>query len=99
MKRPLIATLCAALAAGAISVPAHADEMKIEYADLNLATVQGQAALEARIDRAAKEVCGYNDIQTGSRLVSREVKSCYEQAKKSATRQMAALVEEERLGG
>nr|WP_161593713.1 UrcA family protein [Parerythrobacter lutipelagi] len=99
MKRPLIATLGAALAFSAVAAPAHADELKVAFSDLNLASSEGQATLEARIDRAAKDVCGYNDINTGSRMFSREIKQCYEKAKKSATRQMASVVDDSRLGG
>lgn len=95
-------TLIIALsAAGAVlaATPAAAGTMQIEHNDLNLATVEGQKTLERRIDAAAREVCGYEDIRTGTRIQSRQAKRCYAQAKKQATEQFAALVAEERLGG
>lgn len=95
-------TLIIALsAAGAVlaATPAAAGTMSIEYKDLNLGTVEGQQALERRIDEAARDVCGLDEASTGTRIQSRTAKRCYQDAKKQATQQFAALVEENRLGG
>lgn len=101
MKRPLIATLSAALALGTVAAPAMAGEthLKVVYSDLNLNTVAGQETLERRIDAAAKKACGYDEIRTGTRMQNREVTRCYRQAKKQATTQMASVVSDARLGG
>ena len=99
MTRPLIAACVTALALLAVAAPASAETVKISYSDLNLATVQGQQALETRIDRAAKKVCDYDRIATGTRFRSSAAVQCYEQAKLSAARQMAVAVSDARLGG
>ena len=99
MKSPLIATLCATLALGAAAVPVQAGEIKVTYADLNLATAAGQKALEARIDRAAKDACGYGELHTGTRIANREIITCYRKAKKQATAQMASVIASARYGG
>ena len=97
MKTSLIAI--AAIGTLATAAPALAGGITIEYRDLNLATVEGQKALDYRIDKAARKACGYDRLNTGSRVVRADVKKCYAQAKKAAKRQMAAIVENESLGG
>lgn len=88
-------------AAGAVlaASPAAAGDMRVEYRDLNLSTTEGRKTLERRIDAAAREVCGYGEIRTGTRLQSTQAKRCYAEAKKQAAEQFAALVAEDRLGG
>ena len=42
----------------AASQPAHAGERLVGYADLDLSTKDGQTKLDARLRKAAKDVCG-----------------------------------------
>lgn len=61
--------LVAAAALLASSVPALASETNLatlRYDDLNLSTDAGKAALDKRIDRAARQVCE-SIVMTGSR--------------------------------
>lgn len=97
MKTPMIA-LAAALTV-VTAAPAAAENVGIEWRDLNLETAEGQAALDRRINNAASEVCGLNEIHTGTRFTSRRAQSCFDQAKAAAKRQVAAIREETRLGG
>jgi len=76
-----------------------AQSMKIKYADLNLASAEGQARLERRIDAAAKKVCQLGKHRTGTRIPSTERKECYAKARQSARSQMASLMNSKRLGG
>ncbi|WP_209349049.1 UrcA family protein [Pontixanthobacter sp. CEM42] len=97
MKKSLIAL--AAIGTMFTAAPAFAGGVAIEYNDLNLSTAKGQQALERRIDKAAKDVCQYNRLRTGSRMTNPEIRKCYQTAKKQATQKMAAIVDSERLGG
>jgi len=81
------------------TTPASAEGLQIKYDDLNLSSVEGQKILDSRIDRAAKEACGLNNQTTGTRVPSRSAQKCFNEVKKSATAQMAVLVDEQRLGG
>ena len=72
---------------------------QIVYRDLNLQTEEGQKVLAARIDQAAREICNVGDVATGTLIESRSQRACYEKAKKSATSQMASLIEDARRGG
>ncbi|MDZ4308504.1 UrcA family protein [Allopontixanthobacter sp.] len=107
MKSALIALAAAgsALTLMGTAAPALAaqsnDDLVIAYSDLNLETAAGQKALTHRIDKAAKDFCGLNNTVTGSRISRRsnEAKECYRQAKALATKQMARLLDDKRLGG
>ena len=97
MKKTLISL--AAICAVAATTPAAAENVSVDYRDLNLASVQGQKSLEIRIDRAARKVCGMDNRVSGTRLRPSDERRCYAQAKKQAKKQVAALIAEERLGG
>ncbi len=51
------AVVAAALAAAAPAIAEGAKSVKVSYADLNLSSAPGKAALERRIARAADRVC------------------------------------------
>lgn len=97
MKYPLIAL--AAIGTVITATPAMAGEAKVAYHDLNLASVEGQETLKRRISQAAKQVCGYNDLNTGTRAATPDMRRCLAKAKASASQQMAVVIDEERLGG
>ncbi|GAA4642284.1 hypothetical protein GCM10023115_04800 [Pontixanthobacter gangjinensis] len=97
MKKSLIAL--AAVGAMMSTTPAFAGNVQIQYDDLNLSSPAGQEALERRIDKAARDVCGLDQQRSGTRFPNRGAKKCFDNAKKQATQQMAAVVDEQRLGG
>jgi UrcA family protein len=65
-------------------------ERLVSYADLDLATTQGQARLEARLHRAANAVCEAN---YGAHPLNEamEARRCYRSALQSAHRQIASI--------
>ncbi len=94
----------AAAAIGLVASPAFAGVEKapttsVSYADLNLESVEGQKALDARIDSAARKICQVDRVRTGTRLISAESRSCYDKARASAKKQVATAVADQQLGG
>ncbi len=76
MKHALIAALCLSLAGAA----AHADEavrsapdngVSVHYGDLDLSTVAGQDAFEARVRQGVREFC-----RTSVRVTLEETRQC-----------------------
>lgn len=88
-----------ATAAPAIAGPLDAPTQKVSFADLDLSTPEGQAALDRRIDAAARDVCHLDDMRTGTRLKAQERKRCYAKARASAENQVAAIIEDRQRGG
>lgn len=62
----------------------------VRFEDLNLASPSGIATLERRINSAARRVCSYYDDRGLSRIVSREVSECLDNALASARKEVAA---------
>lgn len=92
----------AALGLALTATPAFAKDVEVRYADLNLATVDGQKTLEKRIDRAAREACDYDNRTTGTRLRSNESIACYRKAMDDVKTMMASKIQAARnsqLGG
>ena len=96
----LAAAFGLAIAAGPALAGGSAERntMEISFADLDLDTPEGQMTLERRIERAARDVCRYDRMQTGTRIQSRAAKECYEKAKASARQQVAAHAAKQRRG-
>ena len=100
----IVSVIAAGFAAGPVMAgtpgaqPAK-DAMVVEYADLNLASKQGQKALKARIDKAASQFCGMDEKITGSRIRKDMDMNCYHDARAAANEQLASLIEDKRLGG
>lgn len=66
-----VALLCATASVGsavsAAAAPLQAPAARVSYADLNLASAAGRAALERRVNAAADRLCrvnGYSDLGT-----------------------------------
>lgn len=84
-----LAATCTALAfaAGSPVLAQKADgevrTMRIEMADLNLASAEGRAALERRIQRAAKAVCAGDDSARYTASVE-QIRNCRAQAEAKA---------------
>ncbi|QYU68553.1 UrcA family protein [Leptolyngbya sp. 15MV] len=98
MRRILIAA--AAIASLGTALPASAQEsIEVTYRDLNLDTAEGQKALDRRIVRAARQVCGLEDIHTGTRIRPAREQQCYRTALVQAKARVAAIIEAEKRGG
>lgn len=95
------AILCMAAAIGLAipAAPALADNVSVKYDDLALSTPAGQRVLEQRINAAARKACQADVATTGTRMESAEARRCVAEAKRQVTRQVAALIEQRRLGG
>lgn len=103
LNRSLTAALALA-ATGMVFTPAvyAAEELRtvgVTHADLDLSTDEGKAELERRIDKAAKDICGSDEVQVGTRLRSREQRECYRQAKREFDRHFAQIIEDAQRGG
>lgn len=72
------------------AAPAFADTLAVRYKDLDLTTAEGQKTLDRRIDAAARQVCGYDEVITGTRLRSRDSVACYKQARAQVQKQVAS---------
>lgn len=94
-----IPPILAVLALAVPSAPAFAEERAVGYSDLNLASPEGQKALERRITQALEEVCQTNRVRTGTRVQSSDSRRCMKEARASAKQQVAAILEQKGLGG
>jgi UrcA family protein len=86
--------LAAVLAATAFATPALAagNGVAVRYSDLDLSTADGQAKLEQRINKAAREVCGVNEVTSGTRLPARSSVECYERTRQTVHDQVAEAI-------
>ena len=78
--------LAAALAAGSLPLfagPAAADPVRVGYADLDLATSAGAAAMDARLRQASQRACSSVD----GRLLAERM-ACIDDAYRSGREQM-----------
>lgn len=101
IRTPLIA---AAIGVMLAAYPAAAAEktpnsVTVQYKDLDLATPEGQKKLDARIKRAAEEVCKSNEVITGTRVRSPERLQCFNEARTAVRAQVAAKINEAGMGG
>jgi UrcA family protein len=97
--RTLSIALALATAPVALS-PAAAEtgRIGISYADLDLSTEEGRAALDRRIDDAARAMCG-RDVTTGTILAHGKSSRCVERAKASVHQTIAERVARDRNRG
>ena len=99
-------TVSAALAAAALlasATAAHAQQRDtrttgVTHQDLDLTTEEGRSELNRRIDSAAKQVCGVNERQVGSNIMSRETRNCYRSAKRNLERHFAEMLGQHQAG-
>lgn len=80
------------------TAPAAAKSVAVEYRDLDLTSEKGRKQLDRRINKAARQVCGVDEVTTGSRLKALSLQ-CYRKAKKDAAVQVASVIESRSLGG
>lgn len=97
MKAGLAAALAASamIATPAIAGNADGDSVSVRYSDLNLATQDGQRALERRLNRAAEKVCGIDRRTSGMALPSSESRSCYRKTVEGFEREIATRVHQQ----
>jgi UrcA family protein len=101
--RATIAILAAAIGALGLTTPASANTAafatseRVSYADLDLATTDGQAALQKRVDRAAWRVC--RTLSDGSTLNAEGHDACYREARQRINVQIAQLASDRARGG
>lgn len=109
MRKPLASMLLATGLSVAIATPAFAEptrskqvtitSVSVGTSDLNLASPEGQRALQNRVAKAVRSACRVTDIDTGQRLINRDVRACVAKARASASQQVAALLADEQSGG
>ena len=94
----------AALAASLVTVPAFASNgaaapaIPVTYSDLDLTTAAGARQLDRRLDSAAREVCGMDEILTSNRIIPTETRQCYRETKRHIAQRVAALIDHKRRG-
>ena len=91
--------IAAALAAAVSAGPAMAGEPaeRVSYRDLNLASAEGQAELQQRLDAAARRVCRFD---SEGRLSSpADENACFRQTRQTVSVQFAQVVSSDRRGG
>jgi UrcA family protein len=81
--------LVASLPATTLAAQPVAKSEIVRFHDLDLASPAGVAALERRINSAARRVCSYYDGRGLSRIVSKEVSDCLNDALASARKDVA----------
>ncbi len=75
------------IAAGTLPLMASAGQpagehsgMKVSYSDLDLSTSKGIESLDRRLRAAAREVCGYSDLQKTDFPANIRVRQCVDRA-------------------
>lgn len=100
MPNPLtkfaLAALATPMALAALAVPAAAQDdrprAEVRYGDLDLASTEGRARLQRRVDGAIARMCG---MRTANRLNLREhmaASQCREDARRDADARLASLL-------
>ncbi len=64
----------------------------VTYRDLDLTTQAGRTELDRRIDNAAREACGMDEVVLGTRLPTSGQNRCYRDAKAQLNQRFAQLV-------
>lgn len=96
--------LAAAFALATPIAASAADEAEtqtvgVTYKDLDLTSEAGKAELERRLDNAARNVCGMSEKRTGTRISSREARTCYRDARGQLDRHLAVVIERQTAVG
>jgi len=97
-------TIGAAATMAIFATPAFANTQdpptqSIDVRGLDLGTAEGQKMLDQQIERAARAVCDVNQVRTGTRIRSSKARQCLKEARASARKQVAAMIENNRQGG
>lgn len=100
---PLALTLAAIGLAGSAVTPTLAGETEtmtvhVQYNDLDLATPEGQARLDRRLEKAVRTVCRTRSHNGGSRILGLDAKACLAKARADVRQQVAALTQSKQRG-
>ncbi|MBA3862935.1 MAG: hypothetical protein C0517_03210 [Erythrobacter sp.] len=104
MMKPLTQAIATFGLIGTAISPAYAGEpermtVKIEVADINLNTPEGQRALDRRIEAAARTVCQANSPATGTRIMTNDARACIAKARAEVRQHAAKLARDQQRGG
>lgn len=88
-----------AIAAPAIAGSSDKPTRIVSAAGLDLASPQGQSVLDHRIENAAREVCNYRRMRTGTRTPDLQARQCLDQAAQNARNQVATIIGNQERGG
>ncbi len=94
MRNFVVTALAAVTLAGAFVAPATAAEtvtVKVDYSDLNLKSVAGKEALEARLAAAVKTACSKPDTRSLKSMQAWQ--NCKDSASSSAAEQFEKTIE------
>ena len=97
MKKTLASIAALGLAATAVS--AQSEGIDVSFGDLNLSTPEGQMVLDRRIDQAAREICGVEEVRVGTRIRDSRSIACFKEARAKSRAQVAAIIERTAKGG
>jgi UrcA family protein len=98
----MLALATAALTIAPVAAMAQATDQRttgVTYSDLDLSTEAGRAELERRIDTAARQVCAIGESDVGTRIVTREKRACYREAREQLDQRFARVISEGRDNG
>ena len=100
MPKMIFAIAAAALSTSAVmfSPAAFAADAKVTWADLDLSTDAGQAALTQRIAVAARKVCP-SDKPVGTLISRQSTHECRSQVTSKIAARVGEMTEDTRLGG
>lgn len=94
----LVASMAASVGATA-AIKSTGDAVRVDISDLDVTTTDGRAMMEHRLKRAAKEVCGSQDVKrAGSLANARANRACFNESLSQAinsveSRYMTAYVD------
>lgn len=97
-----LALATAALLATPVMAGAQQTEQRtvgVTYADLDLATEAGRAELDRRIDNAARSACAMGEADLGTRVMTREKRTCYRDARAQLDQRFARVIADGRNAG
>lgn len=94
MKTALLALAltAAGLTAPALAQNAEAYSTVVSYNDLDLATAAGRKTLDFRVEKAARDVCRVDESIVGTRILPKDRRLCYREARRQLDRQLAAVL-------
>jgi UrcA family protein len=98
----IAAALCTVGLFAAPAAFAQTKTTEVAYKDLDLASSEGQQQLQARIEKAARNVCRVSRPTTGTMMQSNVDRDCYKQALSQVRERVAAVIDsadDARLGG
>ncbi len=79
----------------ATTAPALANDLVVNYADLDLSSAKDRKILDRRIDAASRAYCGADRVATGSRIRRSESTKCAETARNLAREQLKVVMEQQ----